>query len=116
MEATSQGAVVSPAPKVLQVGDLTVYPDEFIAVYQGSELSLTFKEFKLLELFATYPGRLLKRDFIAKQAWDGDAPGRSVDISISRLRKKLPPDAIKTVIRVGYRFALPVAAWIITQG
>ena len=116
MEATHSGGTAVSGPDVLQVGDLTVYPDEFIAVYQGAELSLTFKEFKLLELFARNPGRLLKREFIAQQAWDGDAPGRSVDISISRLRKKLPPDAIKTVIRVGYRFVLPVAAWIITQG
>ena len=98
--ATPQGG------RVLEVGPLTVYPEEFIAVYDGKELELTFKEFKLLELFATYPGRLLRREFIRDQAWEGDAPGRSVDISISRLRKKLPTGAIKTVVRVGYRFVL----------
>jgi DNA-binding response OmpR family regulator len=97
---------VGERPKVLQIGGLSVYPEEFIAVYNGQELALTFKEFKLLELFATYPGRLLRREFIAEHAWDGDAPGRSVDISVSRLRKKLPDGAIKTVVRVGYRLTL----------
>jgi DNA-binding response OmpR family regulator len=96
----------SPPRRSLEVGPLSVYPDEFIALCGGQELSLTYKEFKLLELFATYPGRLLRRDFIAEQAWEGDAPGRSVDISVSRLRKKLPAGAIKTVVRVGYRLVL----------
>ncbi|MGH9198871.1 MAG: winged helix-turn-helix domain-containing protein, partial [Acidimicrobiia bacterium] len=101
--ATAMAAADPPTgdkPQVLQIGALSVYPDEFIAVYNGRELVLTFKEFKLLELFATYPGRLLRREFIAEHAWAGDAPGRSVDISVSRLRKKLPDGAIKTIVRV----------------
>jgi DNA-binding response OmpR family regulator len=97
-------------PQVVRIGGLEVLPDEFIASYGGRELQLTYKEFKLLELFVTHPGRLLRREFIAQRAWDGHAPGRSVDISVSRLRKKLPPGAIKTVVRVGYRFVLGPAA------
>ncbi|MEA2460616.1 MAG: two-component system, OmpR family, alkaline phosphatase synthesis response regulator PhoP [Actinomycetota bacterium] len=90
----------------LQVGKLQVQPEEFLAFYEGRELKLTYKEFKLLELFASFPGRLLTRDFIATNAWAGDAPGRSVDISVSRIRKHLPPGAIKTIVRVGYRLTL----------
>ncbi|MEA2433408.1 MAG: hypothetical protein QOG54_865 [Actinomycetota bacterium] len=105
------GAMAADQPtgekrQVLEVGPLSVYPDEFIALCGGEELALTYKEFKLLELFATYPGRLLRRDFIAEHVWAGDAPGRSVDISVSRLRRKLPEGAIKTVVRVGYRLIL----------
>jgi DNA-binding response OmpR family regulator len=97
-------------PRVVRIGPLEVFPDEFLATCGGRELQLTYKEFKLLELFVTHPGRLLRREFIAERAWDGYAPGRSVDISVSRLRKKLPPGAIKTVVRVGYRFVLEPAA------
>ncbi|MCA1703493.1 MAG: winged helix-turn-helix domain-containing protein [Actinobacteria bacterium] len=98
--------VVSAPSEPLRVGKLVVEPEEFLATYEGRELSLTYKEFKLLELFASFPGRLLTRPFIATNAWAGDAPGRSVDISISRIRKQLPPGAIKTVVRVGYRLTL----------
>lgn len=94
------------ATLALQVGALRVHPTEFIATYEERELRLTYKEFKLLELFVTHPGRLLTREFIRTQAWDGEAPGRSVDISVSRIRKQLPPRAIKTVVRVGYRLTL----------
>lgn len=109
MDAMAAEAGTAPN-RVLQVGALTVYPDEFIALCAGAELDLTYKEFRLLELFATYPGRLLRRDFIAREVWGGVAPGRSVDISVSRLRKKLPRGAIKTVVRVGYRLVLSETA------
>jgi DNA-binding response OmpR family regulator len=96
----------SKSDTFLQVGALRVQPSEFLATYEGRELKLTYKEFKLLELLANYPGRLLTREIIRTEAWDGDAPGRSVDISVSRIRKQLPPGAIKTVVRVGYRLVL----------
>jgi Response regulators consisting of a CheY-like receiver domain and a winged-helix DNA-binding domain len=99
-------AAPDTAPRVVRIGALEVFPDEFIATYAGREIQLNHKEFRLLAVFVTHPGRLLRREFIAERAWDGDAPGRSVDIAVSRLRKKLPPGAIKTIVRVGYRFVL----------
>ena len=62
--------------------------------------------FEPLALLARYRGRVLSRDQIALQVWGGSAPGRTIDIHISRLRRKLPTGAIKTVIRVGYRLGL----------
>lgn len=91
-------------PRTIRAGRLTLLPDDFVATYAGEELRLTYRQFRLLALFASHPGRLLRRELIAREVWDGDAPGRSVDIQISRLRKKLPPGLIKTVVRVGYRF------------
>ena len=93
----------APSPP-LSAGGLTLLPDDFVASYDGQELDLTYRQFRLLQLFAAHPGRLLRRDVIARHAWDGEAPGRSVDIQISRLRKKLPPGVIQTVVRLGYRF------------
>jgi DNA-binding response OmpR family regulator len=99
--------VLEEEPPAITVGRLKLLPDEFQASYDGTELGLTYRQFRLLLLFASRPGRVLRRDVIAAEVWDGDAPGRSVDIQVSRLRKMLPPGAIKTVVRVGYRLALP---------
>jgi DNA-binding response OmpR family regulator len=90
----------------ISVGDLCVFPDQFTATLKGERLRLTRKEFLLLVLFARNPGRLLRRDRIAAEVWGGHAKGRTIDIHVARLRAKLPPGSISTVIRVGYRFTL----------
>lgn len=67
-----------------------------------------FPETKLLKLLVTSPDRLLERDFIIQQVWadEGVLVGRSVDVFVSRLRKKLSADVsigIVAVHGVGYR-------------
>jgi DNA-binding winged helix-turn-helix (wHTH) protein len=74
----------------------------------GVGQALTFRETKLLRLFATNPDRLLERDFILQQVWadEGIMVGRSVDVFVSRLRKKLAADpsvGIVAIHGVGYR-------------
>ena len=93
------------APGSLKVGDLEIDPAEFTAAYGGERLRLTNKEFRLLAFFARHPGRLLTRGAIASEVWDGEVRGRTIDIHIARLRRQLPPDAIETVIKVGYRLS-----------
>lgn len=73
--------------------------------------TLTFRETKLLRLFADNPDRLLERDFILRQVWadEGVLVGRSVDVFVSRLRKKLAADSsvgIVAVHGVGYRLEI----------
>jgi two-component system, OmpR family, alkaline phosphatase synthesis response regulator PhoP len=94
------------ADGVLEVGPLRVIPEEFQAFCEDRLLALTHKEFQLLVLLARSPGRVLHRDRIAEAVWGGEAPGRTIDIHVSRLRRRLPAGAIKTVIRVGYRLTL----------
>ncbi len=70
--------------------------------------TLTFREAKLMMLFATHPGQLLERDFIIRKVWadEGVLVGRSVDVFVSRLRKKLAGDTsvgLSVVHGVGYR-------------
>ena len=75
----------------------------------GEELPLTAMEFNLLSLFARNRGRVLNRDQILEQAHDRswDPFDRSIDIRISRLRRKIEPNPqkpqiIKTVRGIGY--------------
>ena len=80
----------------------------------GRQHNLTYREAKLLHLFATHPNRLLERDFILQSVWadEGILVGRSVDVFVSRLRKLLRDDAsvkIAAVHGVGYRMEVPEA-------
>lgn len=79
-----------------------------VLICSGISQSLTFRETKLLRLFANHPDRLLDRDQILKEVWadEGVLVGRSVDVFVSRLRKKLAADptiGIVAVHGVGYR-------------
>lgn len=74
----------------------------------GVRQTLTFREAKLMRLFANNPDKLLERDLILRQVWadEGILVGRSVDVFVSRLRKKLAADptiGIVAVHGVGYR-------------
>lgn len=78
----------------------------------GGEIAITAMEFSLLKVFAEHPGRVLNRDQILELAHDRgwDPFDRSIDIRISRLRKKIEadpakPQVIKTVRGVGYIFS-----------
>lgn len=79
-----------------------------VLICGGVHQTLTFRETKLLRLFVTHPDRLLERDAILRQVWadEGILVGRSVDVFVSRLRKKLATDptvGIVAVHGVGYR-------------
>jgi len=79
-----------------------------ILMCSGLRQTLTFREAKLLKLFASHPNQLLERELILQEVWadEGILVGRSVDVFISRLRKKLAGDpsiSIVAVHGVGYR-------------
>lgn len=79
-----------------------------IVVSGGKRESLTFRETKLLQLFANNVDRILDRETIIQQVWadEGVLVGRSVDVFVSRLRKKIAEDptlSIAVVHGVGYR-------------
>jgi DNA-binding response OmpR family regulator len=95
------------------VGGLRVDPDSHTAVLNGETLKLTPKEFQLLHLFVSNPGRAFSREFLLERVWQTQFEGydRAVDTHITRLRRKLGPlgDSIATVWGVGYRFTRPPA-------
>ena len=78
---------------------------------EGVEVELTAKEFRLLEFFATRPGRALTRDDILNHVWGHSVivTPRSIDRCVATLRAKIEPDSshpihIQTIRDVGYRF------------
>jgi two-component system, OmpR family, alkaline phosphatase synthesis response regulator PhoP len=78
----------------------------------GSPVELTAKEFEVLALLASYPGRVYSREQIMRHLWDGDFYGelRAVDVHVQHIRKKIEPDPnkpryVQTVRGTGYRFA-----------
>src|SRR5262245_25638415 len=109
---SAPGSTLVPAgPSAISHGPLRIEQGARTATLDGEDLHLTPKEYELLLLFATHPGRAFSRDFLLERIWDQDFDGfdRAVDTHIRRLRRKLGPlgDAITTVWGVGYRFVPP---------
>jgi two-component system alkaline phosphatase synthesis response regulator PhoP len=91
---------------VLQTGGLTIDPSRFVVEYQGSQIVLAKKEFELLYLLASRPGRVFLRNEILSQIWGADVivGDRTIDVHIRKVRQKLGIDCITTVKGVGYKF------------
>jgi DNA-binding response OmpR family regulator len=93
----------------VRVGDLVIDQTQYEVSVAGHRVLLTFKEYELLRLLASSPGRVFTRDELLSRVWGYDYFGgtRTVDVHIRRLRSKVE-DArhtfIETVWGVGYRF------------
>ena len=80
---------------------------ERVMVYKGKEeLQLPKKEFELLVLLMSKPGKVFKRDEIYSHIWGSDlfVGERTIDVHIRKLREKIGEDRIKTVKGIGYKF------------
>lgn len=88
--------------------DLTINTDSKTAILNGKVLNLTKLEFNLLSLFIQNPGKLFSRNELLEACWPNDAfvLDRTVDVNITRLRKKIDyyGEHIKTRIGYGYCF------------
>jgi two-component system alkaline phosphatase synthesis response regulator PhoP len=87
---------------------LEINKDEFSVIYDGNEITFSRKEFELLYLLASHPGKVFSREEIYKKIWTGafDPKERTIDVHILRVRKKLDDNVISTLKGVGYRFNL----------
>ena len=97
--------------RILENGDLKMDFDNRRVSVAGKEINLTSKEFELLELLATHPGKVYSRSMLLQTVWGKDYPGdvRTVDVHIRRLREKVEPNAsepvyVQTKWGVGYYF------------
>lgn len=91
---------------VLQVSDLRLDPADFEVERKGKKISLSKKEFSLLEYLMRHKGRVVKKEQIINHVWnyDADVLPNSVEVYIKHLRGKLgKPDLISTVRGFGYR-------------
>lgn len=94
------------ADKNIVRGPLVINGENYEAHLDKEKLELTPKEFQLLYLLASRPGKVFTRDFLLEHVWGYDYIGdsRTVDVHIRHLRQKLDEDFIETVRGVGYRF------------
>ena len=97
--------------QVIRVGDLVIDQERYEIAVAGRRVILTFKEYQLLCLLATNPGRVYTREALLSRVWGYDYFGgtRTVDVHIRRLRSKVEDAThlfIETVRNVGYRFRL----------
>jgi len=93
---------------VLQIGDLKIDREKYIVNYQGKNIILARKEFELLALLASKPGKVFLRNEILNQIWGTEVivGDRTIDVHIRKVRQKLNLDCITTVKGVGYKFDL----------
>ena len=93
---------------ILQVGNITIDPIKFLVSVDGREVVLAKKEFELLQLLATKPGRVFLRNEILSQIWGTDVivGDRTIDVHIRKIRQKLGIDCITTVKGVGYKLVI----------
>jgi two-component system, OmpR family, phosphate regulon response regulator PhoB len=101
----------TPDSPHLACGPIALYPQECRVTIDGSEINLSPKEFKLLELFMSHPKRVWSREQLLEKVWDHDFIGdsKTVDVHIRWLREKLErdpsqPQYLVTIRGFGYRF------------
>ncbi len=94
--------------KSIVLGNITIDPVKFLVIIDEQELILAKKEFELLYLLASRPGRVFLRNEILSQVWGNDVivGDRTIDVHIRKIRQKLGIDCITTVKGVGYKFEL----------
>jgi DNA-binding response OmpR family regulator len=98
----------------IRMGDLVINPTTYEVTLRGKRITLRFKEYELLRLLASNPGRVYTREALLSQIWGYDYFGgtRTVDVHIRRLRSKIEHadhSFIETVWNVGYRFRGPAS-------
>ncbi len=93
---------------IVTLGDLIINREKYIIHYKGEDIILARKEFELLGLLASKPGKVFLRNEILNQVWGTEVivGDRTIDVHIRKIRQKLNLDCITTVKGVGYKFEL----------
>lgn len=90
---------------ILTSGDISLDTQSFRAFCKGSELDLSMTELRLLQYFLENKNQALLKEQILQHIWDADGnfvEGNTLSVNISRLRKKLNKDYIRTIQGIGY--------------
>ena len=95
-----------PAPS-MRVGSLVLDPAARTVTVEGRPVDLPPREFTLLQELMLNAGRVLSREQLEERmyAWGDEVESNAVEVHIHHLRRKLPPDIIRTVRGVGYAIA-----------
>jgi two-component system alkaline phosphatase synthesis response regulator PhoP len=96
------------ADRRIVLGDIEIDPEQYAVFKKGIRMELPKKEFELLLLLASKPGKVFSRNSILDRIWGNDivVGDRTIDVHIRKLREKIGEENIKTVKGVGYKFDL----------
>jgi two-component system, OmpR family, alkaline phosphatase synthesis response regulator PhoP len=94
------------AKEILEYGVLKIDRDRVMVMKGEDNISLPKKEFELLSLLSSKPGKVFTRESILEKVWGDEVivGDRTIDVHIRKLREKLGEDFIKTVKGIGYKF------------
>ena len=90
----------------ITLDDLVIDREAYKIIFNGVDMVLPRKEFELLYLLASKPGKVFKREAILEKIWGSEVVvgGRTIDVHIRKLREKLGNSKFKTIKGVGYKF------------
>ena len=90
----------------IEAGGISIDRERYLIKQNGKEINLPKKEFELLSLLMSKPGKVFTREVIMNQIWGGEVVvgDRTIDVHIRKLREKLGEALIKTIKGVGYKF------------
>lgn len=105
----SAGTVEAPAPvseNTMTIGELVIDKERYLVKFGKEEMILPRKEFELLSLLVSKPGKVFTREEIYFSVWgDNVVVGdRTIDVHIRKLREKIGNEHIKTLKGIGYKF------------
>lgn len=105
-EASAPDISKKEKEKNLDKKDLVIDKERYVVIKNGEELTLPKKEFELLALLMSKPGKVFGREEIFNLVWGDDivVGDRTIDVHIRKLREKLGEKYIKTLKGVGYKF------------
>jgi len=93
---------------VVKIGDIKIDREKYIVTLKDTDVILARKEFELLALLASKPGKVFLRNEILNQIWGTEVivGDRTIDVHIRKIRQKLGLDCITTVKGVGYKLEM----------
>ena len=108
IRALSRRLEKSGVPTQRELGDLILDHEEICVIKNNEKIYLAKKEFELLSLLTSKPGKVYKRHKIMNKVWGMDVivGDRTIDVHIRKLREKLGSEYISTIKGIGYKFSL----------
>lgn len=96
----------NPASTIIETAGIKIDKDKYIVEKDKKEMILPKKEFELLHLLISKPGKVFRREEILNIVWGDEVVvgDRTIDVHIRKLREKLGEEFIRTVKGVGYKF------------
>jgi len=99
---------------IIKIGNIIIDTEKYEVLVNGKKQDLTPKQFELLKMLASNPGKVFTRDYLLENIWGYDYLGdtRTVDVHIRHLRQKIEKDSekplyIETIRGLGYKFNKP---------